>query len=51
MDLSTIEILATCRRNPSKEEYNFCFNIFPELFKLYCAHDHITDNHFKYVGF
>ena len=48
-DVNTI--LSTCRRNPSKEEYSLCFSSFPKLFKLYCLNGHITDNHFKNVGF
>ena len=36
-------ILSTCRRNPSREEYQLCYNSFIPLLKRFQENGHIDD--------
>eukprot|EP00957_Ditylum_brightwellii_P169188 12878039-Ditylum_brightwellii.AAC.1 len=41
------KMLATCRRNPTKEEYEKCINSFPYLFSEFESRGHADDNFFE----
>eukprot|EP00957_Ditylum_brightwellii_P126534 9644342-Ditylum_brightwellii.AAC.1 len=41
------KMLATCRRNPIKEEYKKCINSFPYLFSKFETKCHSDDGFFE----
>ena len=45
------KILATCRRDPTKEEFNLCINSFPYLYTKMVDDGHLDDSIFEEVGF
>ena len=44
-------ILATCRMNPTKEEYALCVNSFSYLFDICQKKGHVADDVFESLGF
>eukprot|EP00957_Ditylum_brightwellii_P162250 12353933-Ditylum_brightwellii.AAC.1 len=44
-------MLATCRRNPTKEEYKKCVNSFPYLFSEFESKCYAGDGFFEQLGF
>ena len=45
------KMLATCRRDPTKDEYKLCVDSFPVLFKKYLEYGHVEDELFEQLGF
>ena len=44
-------LLATCRRNPIKDEYKLCIDMFPTLMEHFQENGHIEDEFFEKLGF
>ena len=45
------KIIATCRRNPTTQEYALCVEQFPKLLKRFLANGHVEDSVFEQLGF
>ena len=45
------KILATCRRDPTIDEYNNCIEHFPFLYNMYSRDGHVSDDVFEELGF
>ena len=45
------KMLATCRRDPTEDEYKLCVDSFPVLLKEYLEHGHVDDDMFERLGF
>ena len=45
------KMLATCRLDPTNEEYKLCVDSFPYLFKLFQEKGHVEDEVFERLGF
>ena len=45
------KLLATCRRDPTKEKYNLCIDSFPYLYTKVLDDGHLDDSIFEEVGF
>ena len=44
-------MLATCKLDPTDEEYKLCIDSFPYLFKSYLENGHVEDEVFERLGF
>ena len=44
-------LLATCRRDPTHDEYNVCKNSFTHLQLMYANDGHIEDKVYQNLGF
>ena len=45
------KILATCRLDPTKDEYKLCIDKFPYLLEQYLKHGHVEDTVYEELGF
>ena len=43
--------MATCRCNPTKDEYKLCIDMFPTLMEHFQENGHIEDEFFETLGF
>ena len=44
-------MLVTCRRNPTKDEYKLCIDMFPTLMENFQENGYIEDEFFGKLGF
>ena len=40
------QMLSTCRRDPTKEEYKLCIDSFPYLYKIYLEKGHVKSDEY-----
>ena len=45
------QILATCKKDPTIDEYNLCIESFPYLLKQYNEKGYVNDKVFEDLGF